>query len=329
MVSNQDAVVADLSTMMDQHVPHGVFYDIYNVSQFPWWCLNLFMTFWLLSNVIEQYFLRFAGNNIRDTFKSLDANKQNNVIIYVVQIIGTLVALILQVWGGADVVFQWEDATTNARMEALQVSIQLINVLYIWELIYRKEIGVPLLIHHLVTIVNIQLATASFFDTHDVLYVRFGVLIGFHATTEQLSFVALLLYRLNLYPKWQSILFYVSAAQAFAVKTMVTTITSIYFIVLLHNGRMSFDTNWGAFWTVFFFIMTVCLYGAQVYACRVLYIIGKKSDRKDTKDTEARTGAIQLARQSTFMTDDLDLTGEIRLSENLQIEKNKEQRKVT
>ena len=182
------------------------------------------------------------------------------------------------------------------------------------ELIYRKEIGVPLLIHHLVTIVNIQLATASFFDTHDVLYVRFGVLIGFHATTEQLSFVALLLYRLNLYPKWQSILFYVSAAQAFAVKTMVTTITSIYFIVLLHNGRMSFDTNWGAFWTVFFFIMTVCLYGAQVYACRVLYIIGKKSasNRKDTKDTEVRTGAIQLARQSTFMTDDLDLTGETR-----------------
>ena len=277
-------------------------WDIYDVSHYPWWCLNYFLIFWFLSNVTERFFLGFADARTRSTFVGLDSNKRNNVVIYIIQIVGTTAALFLQIWGGIDVVFRWEDETSPAKMELLQVSLQLLVVLYIWELIYRKEIGLPLLVHHIVTIANMQLIAASFFDTHAILYIRFAVLIGFHATTEQLSFVALYLYRMNAYPRWQAFWFYFSGFQAFAVKTLVTVATAIYYIVLVRSGEVSFDDNWGAFWIVFFPIMTVCLYGAQVYACRVLYLLGKKSQRNADKMAVQEDGT----DEETELPDKLD-----------------------
>jgi hypothetical protein len=132
------------------------------------------------------------------------------------------------------------------------------------------------LIHHLVTLLLAQLSTAAYFDTHDILYLRYATLLGFHATVEQFSFVALFFFRLNVFEKWQAFWFFFSAAQSLLFKTVVTVISVIYYIQLVVDGRFSMSDPWGAFWVISWIPLLACLYGAQVYACLILYRLGKR-----------------------------------------------------
>ncbi|CAB9518963.1 expressed unknown protein [Seminavis robusta] len=262
---------------MQQDHAAALAFDLYSTEHYPFWCLNYFLMLWFLSHITRVFFKRLAGSKLQTSFAKLDPNKQDNVVIYVLQLVGTTVALAAQIYGGADIIFQGKDTTSEVQMTWLLVSIQVVAILYIWELIYRKEIGFPLLIHHLVTIVNSQVVAATFFDTHQIVYIRFAVLIGFHATMEQPSFVALFLYRLGLCSKkWQAFWFNFSAVQTLVFKTMITTVTAVYYIFVVYNQEVVMDGSWGAFWILFFPPMTLCLYGAQAYSCYVLYLLGKK-----------------------------------------------------
>jgi hypothetical protein len=105
------------------------------------------------------------------------------------QLLMTSMAFVLQIYGSWDILFQFEEETSQQRLDWMVFAIQTISVLYVWELCYRQKIGWPLLVHHLVTVLLIQLSTASFFDTQDLIYIRFAVLLGFYATTEQIRCV--------------------------------------------------------------------------------------------------------------------------------------------
>jgi hypothetical protein len=74
----------------------------------------------------------------------------------------TTMAFVLQVYGGADILINLEETTGSYRLDWLSFAFQTISVLYIWELIYSEKIGVPLLIHHLLTVLLIQLLVPSF-----------------------------------------------------------------------------------------------------------------------------------------------------------------------
>lgn len=263
---------ADLAQMEALYQP----YDLYSMTQYPWWCLNYFFFFWLVSNLMQTFLLRIPIESIQKPFENLDYDKRNNVIIYAVQLLGTTIALIAQLYGSADIIFLWKETTTESHWNSMNFSIQLIAILYTWELIFRKKIGLPLLVHHLCTILLIQLATASFFDTHDILYIRFAILMGFHATVEQFTFVALFFFRLNLFENWQAFWFLLSTAQSLILKTSVTTVCVVYYVVLLCDGGLTFDTNWSRFWTISSLPLLACLYGAQLYACMILYKLGKR-----------------------------------------------------
>ncbi|CAB9515836.1 expressed unknown protein [Seminavis robusta] len=266
------------------HQTQSTPYDLYSMTQYPWWCLNYFIIFWFLSNLVQTVLLRAPSKKIREQFESLDHDKRNNAIIYVMQLVGTTVALVAQLYGSTDIIFKWQETTSEFKLESLQLAIQLVAVLYIWELIFRKKIGLPLLVHHLVTILLIQLSTASFFDTHDVLYMRFATLMGFHATVEQLTFLALFFFRQNIYENWQAFCFYFSAAQSLLFKTAVTIASVIYFVLSKQVGELPTDTNWGLFWTIFTMPLLALLYGAQVYACLILYKLGKRCQAMSTFD---------------------------------------------
>jgi hypothetical protein len=90
--------------------------------------------------------------DINKNFGGLDEAKKRNVITYIMQLLVTTLALILQIYGSWDILFQNKDFTSQARSEWIVFSLQAIAVLYVWELCYRVDIGWPLLVHHLVTI---------------------------------------------------------------------------------------------------------------------------------------------------------------------------------
>jgi hypothetical protein len=293
----------------DDTVFSALSYDLYSPFQYQWSCINFFLAISLLSNLFRQVLNRIKYLDISNTFDGLDVGKKRNVITCIMQLLVTTLALVLQIHGSWDILFRNKDSTSQARYEWMVLSIQAIAVLYVWELCYRVDIGWPLLVHHIVTILLIQLSAASKFDTNDIVWIRFAILLGFYATTEQLTFVALFFYRLRLYPAWHAILFYAAAAQAFILKTIVSIAAVGYAIAILYV-RDDDASNWMWFWRFCFLPSVIVLYASQLYACKILYDLGYRcgkafaslSEETDSKESEIETGRPSPTKQ-------LDSTG--------------------
>jgi hypothetical protein len=181
-------------------------------------------------------------------------------------------------------------------------------VLYVWELIYRIKIGSSLLIHHLITILLCQLVAATFFDTKNIMYLRFALMLGFYATLEQLSFVALFVYRLDLFLKKRCLLFFIATGQALILKTIVMISSVAYYANVAYRGEFN-GSAWGAFWKIAFIPLLFVLYGAQLYACHILYQLGRRC-RRDKRSV----GVLPVTKRET--TDEENGTSESSESEN-------------
>jgi hypothetical protein len=289
-------------------------YDLYSPFQYPSMCLNFFLAFWLVSNLFHKALLNTNHYDIKYNFEALDGLKKRNVITYIMQLIVTTTAFILQIWGGTDILFRLEDTTSEAKLNAMVLAMLLIAVLYIWELCYREQIGWPLLTHHLVTLLLIQTSTAAFFDTQYFVYVRFAMLLGFHATTEQISFLALFCFRVNIFPKWQGIIFYAAAAQSFLLKTIVTICAFLLCCIDIYARDALEDptTNWKWFWKIFFLPLLVLLYGSQVYACKILYSLGTRCKQSNALLEKANSETIaESVDESSKDHEDEDLVLEV------------------
>ena len=196
----------------------------YDPYHYAWMPLNFFLTIWLLSVLIKKLLLTsnrtfedFQPENsegLQARFKALSEAKRRNVVAYIIQLLVTTFVFIAQLYAGQVLLFA-DNVTDPRQLEWGALAMQSISILYIWELIYRNEIGFPLLLHHLVTIFLIQVVVATFYDTNQVIYLRFALVMGFHATFEQSSFVALFCFRMNMFSKRvQKALFFVSALQS-------------------------------------------------------------------------------------------------------------------
>eukprot|EP00977_Amphora_coffeiformis_P019438 scaffold7231_cov94-Amphora_coffeaeformis.AAC.1 len=265
-----------------------VLYDPYSLYLYPWMGFNLFLGHWLLSAIVRSGLLAITHSELDITFSKLAEDKKRNVITYVLQCIFTTFALVLQLYGGTDLLFRLDDETSKAKMDAMVLSLTMVSVLYIWELVYREKIGLPLLVHHIVTLLLIQTSYVSFFDTHNIKYVRYAVLLGFHATTEQTTFMALFCFRLGLCRPYQQLMFYFSSIQAFIIKSGVTIITIILVIhdLYVKKGLDDDPTQWNWYWKVLILPLLAALYASQVYASWILYLIGKKCGRKPKPQQE-------------------------------------------
>jgi hypothetical protein len=194
-------------------------------------------------------------------------------------------------------------------MYAMNFAIQTIGVLYIWELIYRKEIGLPLLVHHIARILLIQLITASFFDTKEIVLMRFAVLMVYHATTEQASFIALLFFRLNLFERWQASWFFFACLLSVVIKSLVTASTIAVYSIEIRTRDSTMDTKWEAFWSICFIPLVLCLYGAQLYASSVLYHLGNrcKAPSHGPSTQNCQGGKAEHNDSKSFSPDDVDV----------------------
>lgn len=222
--------------------------DIYNPFQHPWWSLNFFLILWASSFFIRQLHLGYTCKQliphaVQAKFEALSEDKKRNVITYVLEITVTTFAVTWQVYGGKDILLRLEDTTTLHHLNWMTMALQAIAILYVWEMVYREKMGWPLLLHHLCTITLIQLSSASFADTGNIEYIRAALILGFHATTEQTSFVALHMFRLDVAPKWQGFMFYLSAIQSLVLKTLFTVLSFIHWIYIVKEDKLT--GRWG------------------------------------------------------------------------------------
>lgn len=251
-------------------VPSSAVYDAYSPHQYPWFCINYFVAMWFSALVVRALLFRTSSLHIDKAFTSLTEDKKRNTVTYVLQLVTTSMALVVQVIGSWEVLFLFQDSTSQTHLDWMVFALQSVAVLYTWELIYREKIGLPLLTHHLVTLLLIQLSTASFFDTQDLRYMRFAILLGFYATTEQTSFIALFCFRLDILQAWHGSLFFLATLQAFVMKTIVTVAAALYFFIVVTKAKR---TAWKQFWTVCFLPLLILLYASQLYACKILWIL--------------------------------------------------------
>lgn len=271
-------------------------YNIYSPSQYPWMGINYFLIILAISVIIRRCLLgllfgsrKIVSEETIAEFRDLSEAKKRNCIIYILSILVTSFAFFAQIYGGKDVLFKFEDDIESGQYEWMNISIEILSIFYVWELVYREHIGWPLLLHHVCTILLIQLVVASFFDTGLVIYLRLALVMGFHATTEQTSFIALYLFRLNLYPVWQPIWFHLAAWQSLIIKTSVNICIFIYWIDIVKNALLdTSDKKWHIFWEIFMLPSVFVLFCSQLYACKILFIIGrgcKASNEKRHKKT--------------------------------------------
>jgi len=211
--------------------------DILDPYFYPWFAINFFLGLWAASQVVQFVLEHCVPCEMRELFRGLSPEKQRNTVTYVIEVVVTTFALVAQLYGGCDVLLKARDLTTLNRMNWMIISLQLVSVLYVWELIYRLRFGWPLLLHHLVTLLLIQVVTVSFFETQDILYIRFALLLGFNATTEQMN-----LWKCHL-PR----LFFVASAQALLCKSIATVGSVICFSLYCRDYDRVADGTWGAF----------------------------------------------------------------------------------
>jgi len=222
--------------------------------------------------------------------------KKKNAVTYIILLAGTTFALGAQIYGGYDLLFNDISAANAFRFKWLTLSIQSILTIYIWELSFREKFGFPLLCTRLLIFVLMQLVFAAFFYTNDIIYLRLAMMTGFYATTEQASFIALFVFRLNLVQKYQRLLFYLAIAQAFVLKTTVFIASTTYYCLVLLNGE--FVGGWGMVWKVLGFPLFFTLYGAQVYTFKGLFALAL---RCSTAPTDVGSPHLQKSMQCLLM----------------------------
>lgn len=249
--------------------------DVVDPFRYPWFGITFFLIIWLVAKIVYSL-LRTSFGTVSERFMELDVPKRRNVVTYVVEILFTLFSLIAQLYDGRSILFEASDVVMPSNISWMTMSLHTISVLYVWELIYREYFGYPLLIHHLVSLLFIQLVTVTIYESmHVVTYVRLALMIGLMATTEQLSFVALFCYRMDILQQHQSVLFFIAAIQTFVFKMFLFIGCIVTYGTVVYKGHWK-NTDWDRFWLYLFIPLLVLLFTAQSYATWILYQLSIK-----------------------------------------------------
>ena len=267
-----------------------------------WWTILFFLLLWIVVGLFRICILRgcILPKFTRNKFLDLWERRKRNVLTYMVFTLGTTTALIFQVYGGWHILFQnyskaaminSNNGDSNISETDIQwstFSIQLCCILYVWEVVYRERIGWPLLVHHGLTFVFLQLLVVAYImEDQSILYLRLALFVAFFATTNQLSYISLFCFRLKvLNPKIQRSLFWISTVQMFLVKAALTGGCAGYYFILIFSMEnndeagdyITFrdDTRWGNFWRYMFLPILFHTFVAHFYVCQLLLTLSQR-----------------------------------------------------
>ncbi|KAF9029329.1 hypothetical protein BDZ89DRAFT_1014422, partial [Hymenopellis radicata] len=150
--------------------------------------LLYFFLLYLSGKAVEKLFLRYSR-----VFPTLSLENRRNTVTYVLNSFYTTLAFTLQMFCSPMLAEQY----TVVHASELRVCVTVITGLYLYELIYRHSMRIPLMAHHLFTLFAILFVAISTQISANPAVFPAGLIWVFQATTEQSIFIALLVYRLK------------------------------------------------------------------------------------------------------------------------------------
>ncbi|GAQ86409.1 hypothetical protein KFL_002870130 [Klebsormidium nitens] len=160
-----------------------------------------------LESVLDEYEKAAPGLakvlticNFSATYKDLPLRKQRNVADFTYKIIALSFAL---VW---TLIFCWDllldgHSGSATKFSDMRLALMVTITFYMFELAYRIKHGVPVILHHLVTVALILTVIYTIYDTRGTLqsaiFLRFSLLWLMHALIEQVTDLGMILYHLR------------------------------------------------------------------------------------------------------------------------------------
>ncbi|OCF55462.1 hypothetical protein L486_06946 [Kwoniella mangroviensis CBS 10435] len=222
--------------------------------------LGYFLIFYVVSNIL--WFIYFRRSSV---FPTLGLEHQKNVVMYTMNIIFTTIALALELVAApafAQRYALWE-------VQCLRTAGVLVSALYIFELIYKLKMRIPMIAHHFLSIIAISFTVTVFEYTQSMSYLISAVIWLFQATTEQPTFFGLLGYRLDWDRRTVSRILKIAAVQTFIFKSASAIGLVVYWEVHQNYSYRPMDKAWNSM----VFILAIGLMLTQIWGSWVTYQI--------------------------------------------------------
>lgn len=208
----------------------------------------------------------------------MSTKDRRNAVTYFMQLIGTTAALLIMTVRLPRFITVTDLDKSFDKTDVSLISVIVSLVYYLYEIIYKTSINLPLMVHHLLTIVMGILICFMLWDTFNPA-AAYPIVMLYSAVTEQPVFIALLLYRFK-YPSYR---WFVFASIASVVSK--TAVFCIVWVVVkkalldVEYENLNNDFQWKRFMVYALSVANVSLFVVQVYSVRTYWILGNKSKK--------------------------------------------------
>ena len=239
-----------------------------------------------MSTGLDQLFKWLARSGKTNKLGWYVASKtriKRNIQTYLAQLLVTTMALLVFLIEGVPLIFVDINESILLYADEIQWVIYfgiLVMTLYLWELSYKSKMNWALVVHHLTTIICIGVAGTHLAITGAWFSIQAFVTLGLTALTEQSTFVALILYRMELW-RHAGRAFMVSAIWTIVTKTFLVVITmvlwwySVVYPFLYVPGNKDL-----IMWVYLAWFLILPLFGSQIYSAVILFHLAKVSFKK-------------------------------------------------
>ncbi|WVQ97456.1 hypothetical protein IAU59_004569 [Kwoniella sp. CBS 9459] len=274
-----------LEISMSNQVAHSWEPTFYATCTFAY-----FIFYYLFAKVTDFMFKRF-----NKAYKDLPRELQKNVTMYFMTIVFTAVALALQLVGSPAFHGEWH----YWEIRCVRLAGVLTVALYIFELVFRFNMRLPLVAHHILTIFAISLGVTTLEYTQNPCYMLSGIIWLFQATTEQPTFIGMMGYRLKWRKETVAWILKISSIQTFIFKAASAVALLVYWGLHQNYTYRPMDIAW----TAFVWIIAIGLFLTQSWGSYVTYIIGVKILRKRPAIPERTDSSTSSDTQSSKLSD--------------------------
>eukprot|EP00961_Rhodomonas_salina_P278725 3765330-Rhodomonas_salina.1 len=144
-------------------------YDPLRFEQYPWMGYISFMCLYVGSVVIDKLMRKVSPKLY---VRGMSHSKQRIAVTYFTEIVVTTVALGYNISSGIPALTGDMANMTVTQFNHFRITGTMVSMLYIWELIYRQELGTPLLLHHVLTVILIQAFVLDIVRDIDIVRLR-------------------------------------------------------------------------------------------------------------------------------------------------------------
>eukprot|EP00953_Heterococcus_sp_UTEX-ZZ885_P015534 8742-Heterococcus_DN1.PRE.2 len=210
------------------------------------------------------------------TCAGFNTRQQRNCICYMFEMVITS-PLFFVLAAEAPFLLTAQPQTVISVRSALSImySSTAIVLLYVFELLYRLDTNIWLMVHHLATILTVALSALALVATLSVNVVLLETLL-FSALSEQITFVALLMHRFKV--RGASLAFKAAAVQSYVCKGVVFCLCWVVYARVFYNGLAVVPgasapavSDWSAFLKYFVPIVNTVLAVTQASAELLVY----------------------------------------------------------